>query len=382
MERDIQIFISYASDDFERVLPYYEYLDQQGFSVWMDQKKLVAGQKWDLEIRRAFSRSTIVIAFISKKSYDKRGYIQRELKLALTKLEEKLPDDIYIIPVRLDADVERPEELSSIQFIDSDTHDSKEQIMRAITLQLTKLGAKEERLVEEQDIRFSINKVNEEWEGCPGYEFSGERISLFSRTHKYIENISEIINADLTKQLTHLREIKFDQDPAFYHFGKPKYSRMNYYDRIFSSLDSNGRILSIRFTDYFYSAGAAHHNLATQCYNFTLSPITALPLLADLFKDPDQAFSIIQEEARNQLRRELNPDDEDNEYGNEWIDNGTASWDDFSTFYFTKEYLQIDFSPYHVAAFAYGVRTVSINNELLRDYLKPIYEDMLIVGWI
>jgi hypothetical protein len=39
---------------------------------------------------------------VSKNSVDRRGYIQKELRLALEKYREKLVDDIFLIPVMLD----------------------------------------------------------------------------------------------------------------------------------------------------------------------------------------------------------------------------------------------------------------------------------------
>jgi hypothetical protein len=111
------IFLTYASPDKERVLDYYAYLEEAGFSIWMDCKQLKAGQKWDHAIRTAFDKASIIVAFVSENSYQRRGYVQRELALALRKLEEKLPDDIYIIPVMLDEGVDIPCQLKDIQAI-------------------------------------------------------------------------------------------------------------------------------------------------------------------------------------------------------------------------------------------------------------------------
>src|SRR5689334_22163217 len=116
-ETDPSIFISYASPDHERVLPFFEWLEKHGFNVWMDIRRLKPGQNWDFEINRALEKATFVLLFISKLSFDRRGYVQRELKLALDKREEKLIDDIYIIPVLLDDDVRIPDQVRDVQCI-------------------------------------------------------------------------------------------------------------------------------------------------------------------------------------------------------------------------------------------------------------------------
>lgn len=103
---EIQIFISYASPDQDRVLPVYEYLIKNGFpNTWIDCKKLLPGQPWELEIQRNLRKSEIIIIFLSHTSVNKRGFVQKELKTTLRYLEEKLFDDIYIVPIKLDTDV-------------------------------------------------------------------------------------------------------------------------------------------------------------------------------------------------------------------------------------------------------------------------------------
>ncbi len=116
----------------------------------MDCKKLKPGQNWDYEIRRALDKATFVLAFVSRNSYDKRGYVQRELKLALDKHAEKLVDDIYIIPVLLDGDVQVPEQFQKFQTITADTLDSYERIVEALNHQLERLSVSNIKLLLEE----------------------------------------------------------------------------------------------------------------------------------------------------------------------------------------------------------------------------------------
>ncbi|EFN8484340.1 TIR domain-containing protein, partial [Escherichia coli] len=54
------VFISYASQDKERVLSYYDALEDNSYELWMDCKKLIGGQDWDFEIRKNFSKADVV----------------------------------------------------------------------------------------------------------------------------------------------------------------------------------------------------------------------------------------------------------------------------------------------------------------------------------
>ena len=83
----------------------------------MDSKRLKVGQNWDFEIRRELDKAAIIVVFISNNSVDRRGYVQREIKLALSKADEKLPTDIYIIPILLDDDAQIPEQIKHIHCV-------------------------------------------------------------------------------------------------------------------------------------------------------------------------------------------------------------------------------------------------------------------------
>jgi hypothetical protein len=54
---------------------------------------------------------------LSAQSVAKRGYVQREVKRALELWDEKLENDIYLIPARLD-NCEVPPSLSKFQWVD------------------------------------------------------------------------------------------------------------------------------------------------------------------------------------------------------------------------------------------------------------------------
>ena len=83
----------------------------------MDKMDLLPGQKWDREIRKAIKTSKFMIIFFSKNSVGKRGYIQREFKMALDVMEEMPDGQTFTIPVRLD-DCQVPESFHHIHYTD------------------------------------------------------------------------------------------------------------------------------------------------------------------------------------------------------------------------------------------------------------------------
>ena len=96
-----QIFLCYAREDEARVRDVYRRLSALGYQLWMDKINLIPGQRWRLEIPRALRASDFVLVFLSQNSAEKRGYVQREFKLALDTLEEIPEGVIHTIPIRL-----------------------------------------------------------------------------------------------------------------------------------------------------------------------------------------------------------------------------------------------------------------------------------------
>jgi hypothetical protein len=112
-----QIFLCYAREDGKEVENLYQKLSAAGFKPWMDKKDILPGEKWESCIEKAIQRSDFFLACLSDKSVRKRGWVQRERKQALDLWQEKVEDDIYLIPVRLD-NCEVPERLCDFQWVD------------------------------------------------------------------------------------------------------------------------------------------------------------------------------------------------------------------------------------------------------------------------
>lgn len=139
MDEQNLVFLSYASPDLDRVLQFYDYLVHHGFNIWMDKRRLKGGQNWDFEINRALQKAVIIVVFLSSNSVDRRGYAQREIKVALDQARDKLIDDIYLIPLMLDTGIPVPAQLERIQVIKENEGDCKSALVEAINLQLEHL---------------------------------------------------------------------------------------------------------------------------------------------------------------------------------------------------------------------------------------------------
>lgn len=115
--RLLRIFLCHSSTDKPVVRDLYGRLVSDGMKPWLDEKDILPGQDWELEIRKAVQNSDIVIACLSRSSITKRGFVQKEIKLALDVADEQPEGTIFLIPLRLD-DCEVPQRLRSVQWVD------------------------------------------------------------------------------------------------------------------------------------------------------------------------------------------------------------------------------------------------------------------------
>ena len=97
-----RIFLCHASEDKAQVREVYHQLKALGFAPWLDEVDILPGQDWDYEIERALETSDFVMVFLSTRSVEKVGYVQREFRRALYHAEEKPEGFIHTIPVKLD----------------------------------------------------------------------------------------------------------------------------------------------------------------------------------------------------------------------------------------------------------------------------------------
>jgi formylglycine-generating enzyme required for sulfatase activity len=139
-----QIFISYAREDFQHAKSLYEKLAREGFRPWMDKVDLVAGQQWQPAIERAIQNSDFFLLLLSSRSVRKRGFVQREIRAALDLWQDKLTEDVYLIPVMLESLpwAEVPAEISKFQWVEFYESAGWEDLVKALEYGVTQRGVK------------------------------------------------------------------------------------------------------------------------------------------------------------------------------------------------------------------------------------------------
>lgn len=124
------VFLCHASEDKEHVRKYAALLEERGFNTWLDEQKLLPGQKWNIEIPKAIKRATAVIVFLSSRS-QKRGYVQKEIVRVLDEAEHQPEGAIFLIPAKLES-CEVPDRLLPWHWVDLSLSSGFDKLCKAL----------------------------------------------------------------------------------------------------------------------------------------------------------------------------------------------------------------------------------------------------------
>lgn len=126
------VFISYAREDETEVALIYEHLKNDGFRPWLDREEILPGEKWEAKIRRILKEADFLVLCLSSRSVGKKGFVQKEMSIAMNLALEMPPDSIFLIPIRLDA-VDLPEQLAEYHYLDWFRENTHQQLTDAIS---------------------------------------------------------------------------------------------------------------------------------------------------------------------------------------------------------------------------------------------------------
>ena len=116
--RKLRVFLCHASQDKPVVRELFQRLSTESWiDPWLDERALLPGQDWNVEIEKAVEATDAIIVCLSTTSISKEGYIKKELRQALDVALEKPEGEIFIIPIRLDY-CEIPRRLRNWQYVD------------------------------------------------------------------------------------------------------------------------------------------------------------------------------------------------------------------------------------------------------------------------
>ncbi|MFW1760744.1 toll/interleukin-1 receptor domain-containing protein [Acinetobacter calcoaceticus] len=267
-----KIFISYASEDYEYAKQIYDYLDNTSYSPWLDKEKILVGQDWDLEIKKNLSTSDFIIILISKTSLKKRGYIQKEFKLASELMEEKLESDIFILPISLEEKL-TDEKFKHLQHLYFHENFFQKKIQESLNHQRLKYF-EDNLLIKNIEDTFILQESK--------YKFNIKDFPINFSCHfpEFLENpvfdsneINSIIQGKIVEEILEYRLFS-TEDPSYFETGAMKNSHIEL--EITGNIHYiSNKIISISIITHSYFGGA-HPNTYIKTINFLLNPLRIL----------------------------------------------------------------------------------------------------------
>jgi len=365
----LKVFISYATEDREAVESAYNELKNNGYLPWMDCKNILPGEKWETSIWTAVKQSDIFLLFVSENSFNKRGFLQKEIKTALSIWEEKLEDDIYIIPVRL-SDCKVPEILSSFQYCNYFDGDFWQKLNSSLNLMADKLG----KLGSANSTQYSITTktIEEASDDTISYTMKLEYPILEGESN--LIEINSVIEGFITNQLQEQRKhiIEMREESELVEI----YGESHWVDNFqisYSSPYISENIFSVEFTIYNYALGMAHGNWIHKTFCFSVNPTFEIKL-EDLFDSNTDYLEFISSYCIKELLKPLGFEihtRESKEFVESFLKDGVSpKLENFRNFLFNDNEMTIMFHPYQAGCFAEGSKSVKIPLEILIKYFR------------
>lgn len=373
----LKVFMSYAKEDRDRALKYYDLFLQEGASPWMDVKHLLPGQNWEAEIDKAFSDANVVVLLLSKQSVNKRGFVQREANDAIDRLRYKQPTDIYVIPLLLEpCDV--PSHIAGrLQHVDLSTAGAWSQVQASLRIAAEQQSIELAKGLNVGPFRVFTEKLEEQWNGVPGHDIKIEYPRFESASIPNIaKELTFFFSGRAAKTLIESRQKPWDQSPDLF----PKidgFTAMNGRWDDFGVVHSTPELLSLAYEVGWYGAGAAHPNSHFETYNFATQDRLHLLGLEDFFKDGPVAIARISELCIDALGREYwsRMDEKPDDGQLKWFQDGAGpNIENFTAFTVSADHFTFLFAPYQVSSYAMGRWSVDVS---FYDLLDVLQEDGL-----
>jgi hypothetical protein len=111
----LKAFLCHSKKDRAAVRRLYRRLSKDNISVWFDEEELLPGEDWTLRIQVEVQDTDIVLICLSHAALTNKGYIHKEIEIALDIAQLQPEGSIFIVPIRLE-DCQIPQRIQKYQW--------------------------------------------------------------------------------------------------------------------------------------------------------------------------------------------------------------------------------------------------------------------------
>jgi TIR domain/Deacetylase PdaC/Protein of unknown function (DUF3298) len=372
-----KVFISYAKEDFRFAQHLSENLKLNNYAPWLDKEKILAGQNWDIEIKKALRQSDFIILLLSQNSVNKKGYVQREFKLALNYCDERPVEDIFLIPVKIN-DCSVPFGLEKYQWFELNGRLDFDGIADSLNHQKKKLDAINTKDTPVGQFKYTTKIINKEIGINPKSiidifypSFLESENEDFSFINNKIENyVFAQYERVINPRFTDLEMKPQDNDDIFAQMD-------NELKVSFDIKTATNNIVSLTIRTYMF-LGGAHGNYWTVGFNFRLNPFLTITL-SDIFphgNDINLTFLINTLKVNLMLNAKekfgiIDPDEF-------FLLPLKREWSEISNFVIEATGITFIFGIYQLTAYSLGEHEITITFEKLHE-LFPNLDSLIFI---
>jgi hypothetical protein len=134
----LKVFLCHSSDDKEFIRKLYRQLCAAGIDPWLDEEKILPGRECQIEIKEAVRSSDAVVVILSNNSISKKGFVQKEIRIALDVADEQPEGSIFLIPLKIEK-CKVPKRLSHLQWVSLSDEKGFDKLMRSLRARASEL---------------------------------------------------------------------------------------------------------------------------------------------------------------------------------------------------------------------------------------------------
>ncbi len=364
-----KVFISYAKEDYDLAEILYWDLKRSGYIPWLDKKELLVGQNWDFVLKTELREADFIVLILSNSSVQKRGYVQREFRLALEYYEEKLDDDIFLIPIKVD-NCKVPLKLTKFQWLEylGDFN----QVIEAIDTQRRRyLEIEQSKLDHETTFQYEDQFQQIEYGDKIKLNIKTKYPKFLDKDHLSLYELNQFIQGRISQSLLWVRRHFFEIDGSFTEhrsFGSHWNLNVSYNLNLVSK-----SIVSISENENGY-LGGAHRFASVNGLNFNLFPLIRIEIM-DVFEEEDHEniLEFISDFCLKKLEQRVASYFKQEEGSTMlWKDGFYPKWENFSNFLLSNSGIEFVFNEYTVGPYVLGLNYVMIPFGLIIERLsKP-----------
>ena len=114
------VFLCHSNDDKEFAARLSDQLQANGIDTWLDKHDIEGGDQWDAKVRTTIRQAVDYVVVLQSESLKRKdvGYANREIALALDRQREYRPPRRFVIPVVIDDQANRLDDLAEFQSVD------------------------------------------------------------------------------------------------------------------------------------------------------------------------------------------------------------------------------------------------------------------------